>query len=66
MLPVRQIQDQFGLGVVLRLALPPGYSVQVGRGAHFVIAGASAVQIPIAQSAGPIQGGVRVLQEALR
>lgn len=38
MLPVGQVQDQFRLRVVLRLALPPGYPVQVGWRAHFVIA----------------------------
>lgn len=65
MLPVRQVQDQFRLRVVLGLALPPGYPVQVGRGANFIIAGASAVQIPVAQTTGPIQGGVGVFQEAL-
>lgn len=65
-LPVWQIKDELRLWVVLRFSLSPGNFIQIRRRAHFVITGAATVNLPVSQTAGTFQRGVRVFQEALR
>lgn len=50
----------------MRFSLSPGNFIQIRRRAHFVITGAATVNLPVSQTAGTFQRGVRVFQEALR